>query len=103
VATRLAAPVGDSRYYLLRGGELTQVSRDQTVAQDLVDSGVLAPAVALRILGSPNRNRAGGDTELSDIRLRPTMMNQLAFACAGVTSIATALPSLRCPGRDARG
>jgi serine/threonine protein phosphatase PrpC len=40
--------VGDSRYYLLRGGELTQVSRDQTVAQDLVDSGVLAPGVALR-------------------------------------------------------
>jgi serine/threonine protein phosphatase PrpC len=40
--------VGDSRYYLLRGGELTQVSRDQTVAQDLIDSGVLAPAVAER-------------------------------------------------------
>jgi serine/threonine protein phosphatase PrpC len=40
--------VGDSRYYLLRGGELTQVSRDQTVAQDLIDSGVLAPGVAER-------------------------------------------------------
>ena len=40
--------VGDSRYYLLRAGELTQVSRDQTVAQDLIDSGVLAPGVALR-------------------------------------------------------
>lgn len=40
--------VGDSRYYLLRDGELTQVSRDQTVAQDLIDSGVLAPGVAER-------------------------------------------------------
>ncbi|HSJ13286.1 MAG TPA: protein phosphatase 2C domain-containing protein [Longimicrobiales bacterium] len=40
--------IGDSRYYLLRGNELTQVSRDQTVAQDLVDGGVLAPSAAAR-------------------------------------------------------
>jgi protein phosphatase len=33
--------VGDSRYYVLRGDELTQVTRDQTVAQDLVDRKVL--------------------------------------------------------------
>jgi protein phosphatase len=32
--------VGDSRYYLYRHGELTQMSRDQTLAQDLVDAGV---------------------------------------------------------------
>ena len=32
--------VGDSRYYLLRGTELTQVSRDQTMAQELIDMGV---------------------------------------------------------------
>jgi protein phosphatase len=40
--------VGDSRYYLLRGAELTQVSRDQTVAQDLIDDGVLTPGDASR-------------------------------------------------------
>jgi serine/threonine protein phosphatase PrpC len=40
--------VGDSRYYLLRDGELTQVSRDQTVAQELIDSGALERTVALR-------------------------------------------------------
>ncbi len=33
--------VGDSRYYFLRDGELTQVSRDQTMAQALIDMGVL--------------------------------------------------------------
>lgn len=33
--------VGDSRCYVLRGGQLTQISRDQTMAQDLIDQGVL--------------------------------------------------------------
>jgi serine/threonine protein phosphatase PrpC len=40
--------IGDSRYYLLRDGTLTQVSRDQTVAQDLIDSGALTPGNAQR-------------------------------------------------------
>jgi serine/threonine protein phosphatase PrpC len=38
--------VGDSRYYLWREGRLTQVTRDQTLANDLVDSGVLTRAQA---------------------------------------------------------
>ena len=33
--------VGDSRAYLCSGGTLRQVTRDQTMAQDLVDQGVL--------------------------------------------------------------
>lgn len=33
--------VGDSRCYLLRNGTLTQISRDQTMAQELIDRGVL--------------------------------------------------------------
>lgn len=33
--------VGDSRYYLYRDGVLNQVTRDQTMAQDLVDQGIL--------------------------------------------------------------
>jgi protein phosphatase len=32
--------VGDSRYYVLKGRELMQVSRDQTIAQELVDRGI---------------------------------------------------------------
>lgn len=33
--------VGDSRCYLLRADELTQVTRDQTMAQELIDAGVV--------------------------------------------------------------
>lgn len=33
--------VGDSRFYLLRQDKLTRISRDQTMAQELLDQGVL--------------------------------------------------------------
>ena len=38
--------VGDSRCYQLRGDELSQLSRDQTMAQEMVDLGVMTPADA---------------------------------------------------------
>ena len=38
--------VGDSRHYLYRHGTLTQITRDQTMAQELVDSGVMSRATA---------------------------------------------------------
>ncbi|MDB4888603.1 MAG: hypothetical protein JWL61_458 [Gemmatimonadetes bacterium] len=40
--------VGDSRYYLYRRGVLTQVTRDQTIAQDLLDQGVFTRTMAQR-------------------------------------------------------
>jgi serine/threonine protein phosphatase PrpC len=43
-----ALNVGDSRCYLLREGELTQVTRDDTYVQALVDQGVLTAADARR-------------------------------------------------------
>ena len=39
--------VGDSRYYLYRRGVLTQISRDQTMAQEFIDQGVMSRSVAL--------------------------------------------------------
>jgi len=42
--------VGDSRCYFYQDGELRQVTRDQTLAQDLVDRGVLP---ADRVAASP--------------------------------------------------
>ena len=38
--------VGDSRCYVFHDGELTQISRDQTMAQDMVDRGVLTQSRA---------------------------------------------------------
>jgi protein phosphatase len=40
--------VGDSRCYLFREGRLTQISRDQTMAEDLVDQGILTRTNAHR-------------------------------------------------------
>jgi protein phosphatase len=40
--------VGDSRCYIFRDGVLSQISRDQTLAQDLVDRGVLTRTEAER-------------------------------------------------------
>lgn len=40
--------VGDSRYYVFRDDRLMQVTRDQTIAQDLVDQGVFTQAAAKR-------------------------------------------------------
>ncbi len=42
----VVAHIGDSRVYLFRGGKLAQLTRDQTVAQALVDAGLLDPEEA---------------------------------------------------------
>lgn len=47
------AEVGDSRAYLLRGGTLRQVTKDQSYVQVLLDAGVLTPAQART---SPQKN-----------------------------------------------
>jgi protein phosphatase len=36
------AQVGDSRAYLARGGELTRLTRDQSLVQDMIDMGILS-------------------------------------------------------------
>lgn len=55
--------VGDSRYYLFKDGKLTQLSRDQTMAQDLVDQGVWTRAVGERSrLANVLSSAIGGQT-----------------------------------------
>ena len=47
-ANLFLAHVGDSRAYLFRGGALEQISRDQTLVQQLVDQGSIQPEAAAR-------------------------------------------------------
>ncbi|MFV0426157.1 MAG: PP2C family protein-serine/threonine phosphatase, partial [Beutenbergiaceae bacterium] len=69
-ATAAMAHVGDSRAYLLRDGELHQVTHDHTFVQHLVDTGQLAAddveshpqrSILLRVLGD-----ATGPVELDE-------------------------------------
>ena len=56
--------VGDSRAYLLRGGDLRQLTKDQTVAQALVDQGIMRLSAAHRSpLAHVLSSAIGGDTE----------------------------------------
>jgi serine/threonine protein phosphatase PrpC len=57
----LIAHVGDSRAYLFRRGELRQITRDQTLAQELIDSGV--PPEQTRRVRHILTNTVGGNAE----------------------------------------
>ena len=59
--------VGDSRCYLFREGELSQVTRDQTIAQDLVDQGVMSPVTAEHSPFSHILSSAIGGTAMPEV------------------------------------
>lgn len=74
--------VGDSRCYRLRGGELVQLTRDQTMAQDLVDSGVLKPEQAARspyahVLSSS----LGGSTWVPEVSVADLQQGDVLLLC----------------------
>ncbi len=57
--------VGDSRCYIYRDGELNQITRDQTMAQELVDLGVLThtDAAATRLARTLSSSLGGRQTD----------------------------------------
>lgn len=79
--------VGDSRYYHFRDGELTQVTRDQTIAQDLMDQGVFTRAMAERSQYSNVLSSAlGGDEALPVVtRLRSHWQDVHLLCTDGLT------------------
>jgi serine/threonine protein phosphatase PrpC len=59
--------LGDSRYYMLRQGVLTQISKDQTLAQDLIDQGVLTRAQGSRVAWADVLSSAIGGSSVKPV------------------------------------
>ena len=82
------ANIGDSRAYLLRGGNLTQLTRDDTYVQALVDSGEIDEETARR---HPQRSAVlaaldGDPARRVAISTRPALVGDRLLLCSdGVT------------------
>ena len=75
--------VGDSRYYLWRDGKLTQITRDQTMAQDLVDDGVLSHEAAARTpLANVLSSALGGSTAAPVVTRLPADWENVHLLCS---------------------
>ena len=75
--------VGDSRYYLWREGKLTQLTRDQTLAQDLVDDGVLTRAAAARTpLANVLSSALGADNTAPVVTKLPADWGNVHLLCS---------------------
>jgi serine/threonine protein phosphatase PrpC len=79
--------VGDSRCYVLRGSELTQITRDQTMAQELVDLGVMTPAAAAagRLAHTLSSSIGGRQTAPVVTRLDMSWGNVVLLCSDGLT------------------
>lgn len=74
--------VGDSRFYLYRAGELKQLTRDQTMAQDLVDSGLLAKEQAVRSpLAHVLTSAIGGSHPTPDVSRTDLRLGDVLLLC----------------------
>ncbi len=65
--------VGDSRCYLLHDDELVQLTRDQTVAQDLLDEGIISDEEAETTAWANVLSSAIGDGKATPVTTRTEM------------------------------
>ncbi|MCW2541968.1 MAG: pstP [Frankiales bacterium] len=81
--TRIAlVHVGDSRAYLMRGGQLSQITHDDTYVQSLVDSGRLTPEEATHHPRKSVILRAMTGTEVDpDISIREARIGDRYLLC----------------------
>jgi serine/threonine protein phosphatase PrpC len=79
--------VGDSRCYLLRDGELTQITRDQTMAQEMIDHGLMkAEDVAgTRLEHTLTSSIGGGHSKPTVTRFDMTWGHVLLLCSDGLT------------------
>lgn len=80
----LVGHVGDSRAYRLRGGKLSQITKDHSLLQEQIDAGLLTPAQALF---SANKNlvtRAVGveDTVALEVHVHDVQGGDLVLMCS---------------------
>jgi protein phosphatase len=73
--------VGDSRYYQYRQGHLIQISRDQTMAQELIDSGMFAAAVNKTGLTNILSSSIGGPETAPVVKRLPNSWNTIHLLC----------------------
>jgi serine/threonine protein phosphatase PrpC len=91
-AEAYVAEVGDSRAYLLRGDRLRQITRDQSLVQMLVDSGVISPEEARE---SPQKSvilQGVGlkpDVRVAIARLELRRGDRLLICCDGLSNMVT--------------
>jgi protein phosphatase len=90
-ADLFVAHAGDSRCYLLRDGALQRLTRDDTLVQEMVDGGILAPEkaathdlrhVVTNIVGG---TKPGVHTEVHRVKLEPD--DVLLLCTDGLTSM----------------
>jgi protein phosphatase len=79
--------VGDSRCYLLRDGELAQITRDQTMAQEMVDLGVMKPeqVVGTRLEHTLTSSIGGSHTHPTVTRFEMKWGHVLLLCSDGLT------------------
>jgi protein phosphatase len=79
--------VGDSRCYLLRDGELTQITRDQTMAQAMVDVGAMKAEEAAnsRLAHTLTSSIGGRQTDPQVTRFDMTWGHVLLLCSDGLT------------------
>jgi len=83
IAHWLVFNVGDSRVYRLREGELTQLTVDHSVMQQLLDDGTLDPADIEAYPGKNVITRAmGADDSDADYWLHPIVQNERLLLCS---------------------
>jgi serine/threonine protein phosphatase PrpC len=80
--------VGDSRCYLLQDGQLRQMTRDQTMAQELIDLGVIKPGEAAegKLAHTLSSSIGGRQTAPAVIRQKVTWGNVALLCSDGLTN-----------------